>query len=400
MRLLFIFLAAALLLGCEATPVNNAAAIKTKLKLNQQVALPVQVPVAYYVDKSKVESKVNFFGKMEEAAQLITEEMFASGENLSSESDFVYLINIKSNSEWDYVWGGWESDIEVDILDRAGNKLMSKTIEKKSSSAGGLYDFNAVYNAFAAGLKDVMIEFLNRNTSEVLAAVDSYQTNGIAQSDTSIKSLFKDLQANNSGSGFFINNQGASITAAHVVNECIFIELNHKGQTYDVDLIASSQLLDLAVLQVDFENPVSIAIEEEPSIKLGKQVFVTGYPLSGILAAYPSLTVGNISSLGGLKGAKNYFQFTAPIQPGNSGGAITDYKGNLMGVVSSSLNQAMMLQNSGTTSQNVNFGVNAQLLKRFLDKHQVTYATETSNADFEKSSADAVEYSTQILCYQ
>jgi len=400
MRFIITLIAIALLVGCEATPVNNAAAIKTKLKLNQQLSLPVQVPIAYYVDKSKVENRVNFFGKMEEAAQLITDEMFKSGENLSSESDFVYLVNIKSSSDWDYVWGGWESDIEVDILDRSGKKLMSRTIEKKASSAGGLYDFNAVYNAFAAALKDLMIEFLNQNTSEVLAAVDHYQANGIANSDVSIKSLFKDLQANNSGSGFFINNQGTSVTAAHVVDKCIFIELNHKGQTYDVDLVASSQLLDLAVLQADFNNPVSIAIEAEPSVKLGKQIFVTGYPLSGILAAYPSLTVGNISSLGGLKGAKDYFQFTAPIQPGNSGGAITDYKGNLMGVVSSSLNQAMMLQNSGTTSQNVNFGVNAPLLKRFLDKHEVDYTVKAADGDFEKSSADAVEYSTQILCYQ
>ena len=104
--------------------------------------------------------------------------------------------------------------------------------------------------------------------------------------------------------------------------------------------------------------------------------------------------------MGGLKGAKNYFQFTAPIQPGNSGGAITDYKGNLMGVVSSTLNQAMMLQNSGTTSQNVNFGVNTELLKRFLHKYDVEINEATSDQNFERSSADAVEYSTQILCYQ
>ncbi|MFW8590425.1 S1C family serine protease [Glaciecola sp. 2405UD65-10] len=400
MRILLILIATVVLMACEATPVNNAAAIKTKVKLKSEVALPVQLPVAYYVDKSEFENKVNFYGKMEEAAQLVTEQMFMSGEKLSNTSAFVYLIDVKSSSSWDYVWGGWESDIEVAILDHKGNKLMSRNIKKSASGAGGLYDFNAVYNSFAEALKSFVIEFLNSETTSVLAAVREYEANGLSASDISNKAIFKDLQANNSGSGFFVNNKGTSVTAAHVVEQCIFIELNHKGETYDVELLASSKLLDLAILQVDLNNEVSVTIEEEPSVSLGKQVFVTGYPLSGILAAYPSLTVGNISSLGGLKGAKNYFQFTAPIQPGNSGGAITDYKGNLMGVVSSTLNQAMMLQNSGTTSQNVNFGVNTELLKRFLHKYDVEINEATSDQNFERSSADAVEYSTQILCYQ
>ena len=101
-----------------------------------------------------------------------------------------------------------------------------------------------------------------------------------------------------------------------------------------------------------------------------------------------------------MKGAKGYFQFSAPIQPGNSGGAISDYKGNLMGVVSSSLNQSMMLKQSGTTSQNVNFGVSTQLLKQFLYKHNIAFEEKTSSANFESSSANAVEYSNQILCYK
>lgn len=400
MRIYSLIVGIFLLIGCEATPVNNAAMIKTKLKLDERATTPIQVPVAYYVGKKVPDDKVNFFGKMEEAAELITSEMFVSSENLTSESEFIYLIQLHPTSDWDYVWGGWESDIEINILDRAGNKLMSRTIQKKAAASGGLYDFNAVYNAFASALKDAMIEFININIDEILLAQNNHK-NGVKLEDSkSIKDLFTNLEATNSGSGFFIDNKGTSVTAAHVVNECIFVEVNHKGNTYDADIIASSQLLDLAVVKIDYANSKSIAIEPEPSVQLGKQVFVTGYPLSGILAEYPSLTVGNISSRGGLKGAKGYFQFSAPIQPGNSGGAISDYKGNLMGVVSSSLNQSMMLKQSGTTSQNVNFGVSTQLLKQFLNKHNIAFEEKTSSANFESSSANAVEYSNQILCYK
>lgn len=400
MRIHALLILIILLVGCEATPVNNAALIKTKLKLDKRISTPVQLPVAYYVNKKAPKDKVNFFGKMEEAAQLVTSDMFMSSEKLTSESEFVYLIELNTSSDWDYVWGGWESDIEISIVDRSGNQLMNKHIQKKAASAGGLYDFNAVYNSYASALKDLIIEFINQNTDTILATQIKYAGGGKDESVEPIKSLFKNLDASNSGSGFFIDTNGTSVTAAHVVNQCIFVEVNYKGNTYDADILASSQLLDLAVIKIDYNNLVSISIEPTPSIKLGKQVFVTGYPLSGILAEYPSLTVGNISSRGGLKGAKGYFQFSAPIQPGNSGGAISDYRGNLMGVVSSTLNQAMMLNESGTTSQNVNFGVSTKLLKRFLKKHDISFEEKTSSANFEQSSANAVEYSNQVLCYK
>lgn len=400
MRIILLLVAIAFLAGCEATAVNSAAAIKTKLKLNESVSSPVQLPVAYYVDKSGYDKKINFYGKMEEAAQLVSEEMFVSAEKLSTTSNFGYLLKIKTNSDWDYVWGGWENDIELTIVDRTGSVLMTKKVMKKASGTGGLYDFNAVYNAFAAALKDLTIEFLNSNSSRVIADATAYQAQQGFATSVSIKDLFGKLEPTGTGSGFFVNNEGHAVTAAHVVQNCIFVELHHKGQTYSAQIEHASQLLDLAIVKVDYANAVSALIEASPSISLGKQVFVTGYPLSGILAEYPSLTVGNISSRGGLKGAKGYFQFSAPIQPGNSGGAISDYKGNLMGVVSSTLNQAMMLQKSGTTSQNVNFGIDAELLQRFLKKYDIAYNQGSADDNFEKSSANAVEYSNQILCYQ
>lgn len=258
---------------------------------------------------------------------------------------------------------------------------------------------NAIYNAFAKSLKEVLIEFINRNQASILATAS--ETTGQTQpTKVAIKDLFDNLTPSNSGTGFFINFAGQSVTASHVVNDCIFIELQHKGEVFNAELIHDSQLLDLAVLNVDYSNSHAVTINEQASSNLGKQVFVTGYPLSGILSDYPSLTVGNISSKGGLKGSKGYFQFSAAIQPGNSGGAITDYQGHLMGVVSSTLNQAMMLKQSGTTAQNLNFGIETSMLQRFLNKHEVNYNQGKSDSNFEIASADAVEYSNQILCYK
>jgi S1-C subfamily serine protease len=379
-------------MACEATPVTDTASIKTKTKLNQNITLPVNAKVAFYVDKSVKEDKINFIGKMEEALELVGNDMFSNAEPLTSKSDFDFLIKVKTNSDWNYTWGGWESDIELDIVDKSGSKLYSTEVTERASGTGGFYDFHAVFNANAEVLKEQFVTFINRNADIV--------SNPPELDSLAIKDLFVDFEPTSSGTGFFINNTGHSMTAAHVVEDCVFVELQHKGQVYEAAILASSRLLDLAVLEVNFNNESSVTIEEETSASLGKQIFATGYPLSGILSDYPSLTVGNISSLGGLKGAQGFFQFSAPVQPGNSGGPVTDYRGNLMGLVSSSLNQAMLLKETGTSAQNLNFAVKANIITRFLDKHSIEYNTGVRDDDFETSSKLAVEYSNQILCYQ
>ncbi|MBQ4864178.1 trypsin-like peptidase domain-containing protein [Pseudoalteromonas sp. MMG013] len=398
MRFIFTLLVVVLLVGCEATPINNAANIKTKQKLNSNLSLPIALPIAFHVDRTVPEKKVNFIGKLEEAAQLVTSDFFISSEKLNSTTKFAYLVKLKAISDWDYAWGGWNSNFHMTMLDHEGNIIFQKNIKANASGTGGLYDFNAVYNAFAKATKELLIEFLNQNYAQIDKYVSSQSS--ILKARKPIKTFFHDLKPINSGTGFYINKSGELITAAHVIDECIYYETQFKGQRFDAELVSKSNLLDVAVLKTKHNNSHSATFNVEDQISLGKQVFTTGYPLAGILADYPSLTMGNISSLGGLKGAQGYFQYSIPIQPGNSGGAIIDFKGNLAGMVTSSLNQVMMLKNSGTTSQNVNFGIRANLLKRYLNKNNVTYEVSENSAQFEKASADATEYSTQVLCYK
>jgi len=173
----------------------------------------------------------------------------------------------------------------------------------------------------------------------------------------------------------------------------------HNGEKYSPEVLASSNLLDLAALKIEGKPEAFLPVNKSNEITLGKPLFVTGFPLSDILSDYPSLTVGNVTSLGGLKGAEGTFQFSAPTQPGNSGGAIVDYKGNLLGVVSATLNQGMLLKESGTLSQNINFGVNVQLLAAFLEQHKIEYPTAVNELDFEAASKEAVKYTSQLTCY-
>ncbi|TKB56135.1 S1 family peptidase [Ferrimonas aestuarii] len=387
----------ALLVGCEATPVETASAIKTKKVLKKNIELPVDYPVAIYVDKTKPETGINFFGKLEEASLLVASDMFSHAEMLNAESDFNYLLRVKSNSRWDTVWGGYNSVVNLEVVDRQGNVVFSQ--ETKKGSSGGYLDFDAVYNALAKVMKESLIDFVNQQGADKLtASIAAFK--GDKQPIVDLKSLINQSKPNSSGTGFFIDKQGSVATAAHVVDECLAIEIAYEGKTYAATLKEKSNLLDLAVISSDIPNTDHANITESYKPNLGKPVFVTGFPLSGILSDYPSLTVGNVSSYGGLKGAKGQFQFTAPIQPGNSGGAVVDYQGHLVGIVSSSLNQSMMLEKAGTTAQNVNFGVEHQLFKKFLDKNKVGYVMSNDDVNFEVASQQALKYTNQVLCYQ
>lgn len=56
-----------------------------------------------------------------------------------------------------------------------------------------------------------------------------------------------------------------------------------------------------------------------------------------------------------------------PVQPGNSGGALVDEHGNMVGVVSAQLSQKAALESSGTLAQNVNYAVKSSYVLSFLE---------------------------------
>jgi serine protease Do len=283
------------------------------------------------------------------------------------------------------------------VLDPQGQEIY-KNINKAEDTAG-VFNIEVFHNVYAKAFKDAYTLFLNNQGNETLNSYAAKEGNN--QPRINVREILGDMKPANSGTGFYINNDGQLITAAHVIDECIIIDVQHKGVKQQANTVVSSRVLDLAVLQV--EQPpqaVSSLLSSSETSALGAPLFTTGYPLSTILAEFPSMTMGNLSSMGGLRGAQGHFQFSAPIQPGNSGGPIVDYKGNVLGVVTSSLNQAMMLQKTGTTTQNVNFGISHKIVSRFLTSNNIQWQQDARQQDLEAASKQAVDYTVQVLCYK
>lgn len=203
-----------------------------------------------------------------------------------------------------------------------------------------------------------------------------------------------------SGSGFIINARGDVLTNEHVAGSCRSISVNVGGRDYSGVLRAKDETNDLAVVRFADMPVRSFARFSGGSMQLGSSVVVLGYPLTTVLGDDLKATTGNISGLSGLGRSSSFFQFTAPIQPGNSGGPVVGSRGAVTGIVSSKLRAAYAVQRSGTLPQLVNFGVKARTARGFLETHKIPFSISRSSRTIPTVTIVSVaqNYTLKIRC--
>jgi S1-C subfamily serine protease len=101
-------------------------------------------------------------------------------------------------------------------------------------------------------------------------------------------------------------------------------------------------------------------------------VIALGYPLRGVLGDGLNVTTGTISALSGIGNNSTRLQFTAAIQPGNSGGALVDRTGGVVGVVVGKLSDTIAYESGGFVPQGVNFAIRKEIAIAFLETQGVS----------------------------
>ena len=131
--------------------------------------------------------------------------------------------------------------------------------------------------------------------------------------------------------------------------------------------------------------------------KFGEDIKVYGFPLVNKLGGGLKVTKGIVSSLNGPNNNYSLMQIDAPIQPGNSGGPILNKNGNLVGVAVATLSTPLMMSETTTIPQNLNFGVKSETLSSFLKANNIDY--KSSDKPIKESDNLALQSTVQLNCY-
>lgn len=163
------------------------------------------------------------------------------------------------------------------------------------------------------------------------------------------------------GSGVIVRSNGIIVTNAHVVKGAdeLKVVLNDRRE-FEAEIVAEDAEIDLAVLRInaDGERLPTLALQENNDLEIGDIVLAIGNPFgvgqtvtSGIVSALGRTNVTDVSS---------FIQTDAAVNPGNSGGALVNLDGELIGV-----NTAIFSRSGG--SNGIGFAIPAELVARAID---------------------------------
>lgn len=203
-------------------------------------------------------------------------------------------------------------------------------------------------------------------------------------------------KSESSGTGFFVTTDGEIITNFHVIEECRSPHVHHgRSPSLPAVVVARDETNDLALLKV--EKQVDQVARFNVRVRLGEPVAAFGYPLASILSSSGNFTLGSVTALSGLRDDSRYLQTSAPVQPGNSGGPLVDYHGNVAGIVTGKFNAFAAMVATGDIVQNVNFAIRSSTAVSFLLANGVdaTIAKEAT-AETRMDPPDLADFTTRV----
>jgi S1-C subfamily serine protease len=172
-----------------------------------------------------------------------------------------------------------------------------------------------------------------------------------------------DLAGRASGSGVILTSDGEIVTNAHVIEGAATVSVRVPGETEPrgAAVLAVDVGADLALLRIDADELIPAAFAHPDDIRVGDDVVAVGYALG--LEGDPSVTVGIVSALGRTNAdddaaLKGLIQTDAPISSGNSGGALVNSLGQVVGITT-----LVAVSDQSTAANNLGFAIsNAELL--------------------------------------
>lgn len=162
------------------------------------------------------------------------------------------------------------------------------------------------------------------------------------------------------GSGVIISADGYIVTNNHVVDGAdeLTVTLNDNKE-YSARIIGADKTTDLALIKIDGKNLPAITIANSDNIKIGEWVLAVGNPLGLNNTVTAGIVSAKARSLGA-NGVESFIQTDAAINAGNSGGALVNTRGELVGI------NAMLYSQTGSYS-GYGFAIPTAIMNKVVD---------------------------------
>jgi serine protease DegQ len=166
------------------------------------------------------------------------------------------------------------------------------------------------------------------------------------------------------GSGVIVSDKGYVLTNHHVVESVDQIEVAlADARKVTARVVGTDPDTDLAVLKIDLPRLPAITFGNAEQVRVGDVVLAIGNPFG----VGQTVTLGIVSALGrtqlGITTFESFIQTDATIQPGNSGGALVDTSGNLIGI-----NTAIYSQSPRGESMGIGFAIPVSIARQVMEQ--------------------------------
>ncbi len=140
------------------------------------------------------------------------------------------------------------------------------------------------------------------------------------------------------GSGVIISADGYIVTNNHVIDEAERLEVTlNDNRTFDATVVGSDSTTDLALIKIDASDLPVIPMGDSDALKVGEWVLAVGNPFGFTSTVTTGIVSAKARSIGASThsrpmGIESYIQTDAAVNPGNSGGALVNLRGELIGI--------------------------------------------------------------------
>lgn len=198
------------------------------------------------------------------------------------------------------------------------------------------------------------------------------------------------------GTGFYVSDR-VLVTADHVVAGCSRVTL--KDGT-ELALLAADADRDVAAFAAPAPASAWFGLGAPAAPRLGQRVHAAGFPYFSIVGTALNLTGGNVSALAGVGDDRRFFAFTAPVQPGNSGGPLIGDDGRVAGIVVSRISEQFIIEETGSLPQNMNFALSRRELIDFLSARDIDFQQADAGFALDEGAPPELESAVvPLLCY-